>query len=127
MSRRSLTSLKPFPFEADFQVPADGPAEATDTVRLTAAELAQLGASLQAEGAASAQAKLDQVALDRIAAAEEKLARSAQTLAEVANLLDRAANPVMAGALARRAAQDIADGQGDLFAARAAVSPVPAD
>ncbi|MEL6209149.1 MAG: hypothetical protein AAFR44_03020 [Pseudomonadota bacterium] len=127
MSRRTLTSLKPFPFEADFRVPADGPAEAPETIRLTAAELAQLGASLQAEGAASAQAKLDQVALDRIAAAEEKLARSAQTLAEVATLLDRAANPVMAGAVARRAAQDVADGQGDLFAARHAVSPAPAD
>ncbi len=145
MSQPARNSIRPFPFDPGFRVPApDAPApgdggDTAGSVQLSPAELAEIGALMQSQGAASAQARLDAAALDRLEALAGRLEEAAGQLSGLADLLDRtaahaqAAGPARglagglaterAAGLARRAAQQICDGQGDLLAALDMLGP----
>ncbi|MEM0986315.1 MAG: hypothetical protein AAGJ32_08715 [Pseudomonadota bacterium] len=117
MTGRPIQSLKPFPFAPDFQAPAEPDANASGKgLTLTAEELSRLAATLQAEGAASARAPFEAQALAQLETIAERLAQAAEQVGAVADALD---NPEISrdatAALARRVAQSITDGQGDLL------------
>ena len=122
MSRRKIQSFRPFEFQADFSPPPRASAPRPDDSELPVpmAQMAALGAQLQAEAMESARATLDAAALERLEAAIEQLGAAAHELNRLAEHLDAAGQAGLIGpgpaALAERAAKHICDGQGDLFA-----------
>lgn len=122
MSRRKIESFRPFDFQADFSPQPAEPARVKDESELPAslAQMAALGAQLQAEAMASARATLDAGVLEQLEAAIDRLTAAASELNRLAELLDAAGQAGVIGpgpaALAERAAKQICDGQGDLFA-----------
>lgn len=121
MSRRRIDSFKPFAFQADF-APQPAPAPRADDTELPAslAQMAALGAQLQADAMKAARAPVDAAVLERLEAAIEQLGAAAHELNRLAEHLDAAGQAGLIGpgpaALAERAAKHICDGQGDLFA-----------
>ncbi len=125
MSRRRIETLRSFDFSADFQPPQAQPSE--PKVSLRPAELAELGARLQAEGAAQAQSRLDTETAARLEATAQRLEHALQDLSALTRQLDRLGReghlPPKLAQLAALAAQRILDGQGDLFASCQSFSP----
>jgi hypothetical protein len=130
MSRRRIEALKPFDFRADFIA---GHEEDTsgNAVRLAPDELAGLGAQLYADGAAKAQARLDAQAAARLDDALSRMESAVQAMRELSDALDRlgrqGALPAGLATLGERAAQTLADGQGDLFAFCESLEPPAGD
>lgn len=130
MTERILQTLQPFSFDPDFSgqraARRDEPDDEPDTVRLSPRDLAALGASLRAEGMAAAQARIDGAIVERLETAGRRLERASKRLGDVAAALaDGSAwheRPGDLATLAAQAAQEIADGQGDLFAASQALA-----
>lgn len=122
MTKRRLKTYKPFAFQADFSSPDVDPPrrEAADAARLSAAELAALGAKLQAEAISAARDPLDGLAAERLDHAIARLGDALDAFTELADTLDGLASkslvPGEIAAPARRAAQAVKDGQGELFA-----------
>ena len=128
MSRRKVSGLKPFQFEADFS--ANGNDPDTETAELSMRDLARLGAELRAEGARAAQARLDADAVARLEMATTRLEDALGDLAALAERFEKLAEagwlPESLVQSVRMATLRISDGQGDLFAFCKAVAP-PAD
>ena len=121
MTRRRVSSYRPFTFQADFSPPVAEPkGKAEDSARLSAAEFATLGAKLQAEAISKARDPLDALAAERLDHAIARLGDALEAFSELADTLDTIAHETGAAQglarPARRAAQAIRDGQGDLFA-----------
>jgi len=121
MTRRRIDTLQPFAFQADFQVPAPPvEADAPSQGALPLAELAAIGAQLQAEAAEAARAPLDAALVDRLESAIARLGEASALMGDLAAALDHARGaaglPHGASEAARRSAQALCDGQGDLFA-----------
>jgi len=120
MTERRVKAVQPFAFQADFSAPKAEPRPEPDAGRLSAAELAQLGARLQADAISNAQDPLDALAAERLDHAIARLGDALTAFSDLADQLDRLAHQsVVPGELAgtaRRAAMAIHDGQGDLFA-----------
>jgi len=125
MSRRKISGLKPFPFEADFSPGRSDPDAQTAEISLR--DLARLGAELRAEGANGAQARLDADAVARLETAATRLENALGDLALLAERLELLAEDGwLPGDLAqsvRMATMRVSDGQGDLFAIRDVVAP----
>lgn len=122
MSRRTVTEFRPFSFEADFAPPRNNaPEKDAGLVSMPLAELAALGAQLRAEADAAARAPLDAAAVRQLEAAMGRLERAMDRMGQLADQLERACIlnglPLEIRELARAAARDLHDGQGDLFAA----------
>lgn len=121
MSTRRIETLKPFAFQADFGAQPTPQAPRPDTVDVPIADLAAMGAQLQAEARDAARAPLDAAAAERLEAAIARLSGALDVLSELTQQLhglgEAGALPDGAAHLARLAAQRICDGQGDLFAA----------
>ena len=122
MSRRKIENFRPFDFQADFSPqPVEKPPLKDDTeLPASLAQMAALGAQLQAEAMESARATLDAGVLEQLEAAIDRLNTAASELNRLAEYLDAAGKAGLIGpgpaALAERAAKHICDGQGDLFA-----------
>jgi len=126
MTERIVQTLQPFSFDPDFSGQRAARRDEPDTVRLSPRDLAALGASLRAEGMAAAQARIDGAIVERLETAGRRLERASKRLGDVAAALaDGSAwheRPGDLATLATQAAQEIADGQGDLFAASQALA-----
>lgn len=126
MTERIVQTLQPFSFDPDFSGQRAARRDEPDTVRLSPRDLAALGASLRAEGMAAAQARIDGAIVERLETAGRRLERASKRLGDVAAALaDVSAwheRPGDLATLAAQAAQEIADGQGDLFAASQALA-----
>lgn len=120
MSRRAVSQFRPFSFEADFTAPKAEEPQA-GLISMPLADLAALGAQLRAEADAAARAPLDAAAVKQLGDAMDRLETALFSMGQLADHLERACLshglPMDIRDMARRAAQDLQDGQGDLFAA----------
>lgn len=121
MSTRRIETFKPFAFQSDFGVQPTPPEPRPDSVEVPIAELAAMGAQLQADAMEAARAPLDAAAAERLEAAITRLTGALETLSQLSEQLhalgEAGALPPGVAHLATLAAQRICDGQGDLFAA----------
>lgn len=123
MTRRHVKSLQPFAFRPDF-APQPAASEAVavdDTVRLSRADYTALVRDVTTREAEAARAPLEAEALARLEAALLRMEHATCAFSDLAAALARLAEdgrlPADLAERAERAARDLRDGQGDLFAA----------
>lgn len=120
MKRRAVKTVSEFAFQSDFTPPQPEPADALDTVSVTATELAELLANARAEGTAAADARHDTETAAKLETMSSQLHAALGELLKLAECLDKASLSRRDEAAARQlistACQHIVEGQGDLFA-----------
>ena len=119
MTRTAVKTVTDFTFQSDFTAPATVVEEDTDTVSVTASELAELLANARQEGYLAAQTKFENEQGERLNSISEELKIALKDLLELADRLDEAelapAAETNAKQLIAAACSHIVNGQRDLF------------
>lgn len=119
MKRTAVKTVTDFTFQSDFTPPVSAPEETSDTVSVTASELAELLANAREQGAAAARAQFENEHAERLNGISDELKTALEDLLALAERLD-------ASALSKRAQSEakhliatvcahIVNGQRDLF------------
>lgn len=120
MRRTAVKTVCDFAFQSDFSAPVPPPLQETDTVAVSANELAELLANARAEGMSAANARHDKDTALKLSAMSGQLKAALVELLKLAECLDKAILPEQAQLEARQlistACAHIVNGQGDLFA-----------
>lgn len=120
MKRTAVKKISDFEFQSDFSAPKEAPEDTSDTVSVTARELAELLASARQEGLNAAQTQLETEQAERLNTVSDALKTALDELVKLAAHLDRSALPPRAQSqikqLITAACLHIVNGQRDLFA-----------